>query len=122
VRRQTAVLSQYFRTIRAFASEQSVELGLSSGFDSRLLFALSQSFESPIPLHCHHTVNVHESELAVSQALAEVGGSTLTVFPTMRFEEQDEESRRRGIADCLISLMDGVFTIWGRSARRIRRV
>jgi hypothetical protein len=101
VRSQTTVLSEYFRNVRALARESSAELGLSSGFDSRLLFALSQSFEKPIPLHCHHTVNVHESELAIARTLASVGGSTLTVFPTTRLEEQDEESRRQAIFDCL---------------------
>jgi hypothetical protein len=101
VRCQTDVLSEYFRNIRALASEQSAELGLSSGFDSRLLFALSLSFENPIPLHCHHTVNVHESELVIARALASVGGSTLTVFPTTRLEDQDEEARAQAIADCL---------------------
>lgn len=101
VRCQTDVLSEYFRDVRALASEQSVELGLSSGFDSRLLFALSQSFEQPIPLHCHHTVNVHESELEIARALAAIGKSELTVFPTTRLEDQDEEHRSQAISDCL---------------------
>ena len=101
VRAQLEVLQDYFRRIETLATESRVELGLSSGFDSRLLLALSQSFPRPIPLHSHLTLKVHESELAVARTLAAIGNHALTIVPTERLEDQSEACRRAVIVDNL---------------------
>ncbi len=98
---QLEVLKAYFKRLESLVREFHAELGLSSGFDSRLLLALSEAFSDRIPLHSHHTVNVHEFELAIAQELASIGGNELTVFPTIRIEDQEEERRREIISENL---------------------
>jgi len=94
VRCQLEVLRSYFRKLEPLDAESRAELGLSNGYDSRLLLALSQALPNPIPLHSHCTVGVHESELAVARELASVGGNELAVFPTTRLEELHEQRRQ----------------------------
>lgn len=101
VHRHVKVLQGYFKKIEALSCESHAELGLSSGFDSRLLLALSQAFPGPIPLHSHHTLNVHESELAIARQLAYIGGNELTVIPTTRLDEESEERRCEVVYDNL---------------------
>ncbi|MCX6917269.1 MAG: hypothetical protein NT167_30235 [Verrucomicrobia bacterium] len=98
---QLTVLESYIHSVDALAREFHAELGLSSGFDSRLLLGLSQFLSTRIPLHSHHTLNVHELELAIARQLAAVGGNEMTVVATARIEEQDEEHLRAVINDCL---------------------
>ena len=90
VNRQVAILQKYFGRFSVLEGEYHAELGLSDGYDSRLLLALSQVFDKPIPLHSHHTLNVHESELKVSRRLAAIGGNSHTVISTVRTDEVDE--------------------------------
>lgn len=94
VGRQLAALKGYFADIRALDDEFSAELGLSSGFDSRLLLALSSGRNKPIALHSHNTSEAHRSELSIVRELASIGGNALTVVPTALPEEQDEEGLR----------------------------
>lgn len=101
VRRQLAVLERYFRDIVPLDAEWHAELGLSSGYDSRLLLALSQFLPQRIPLHSHRTAGVHESELGVAERLARIGGHRLTVVPTTLPEEMDEERRREVLLENL---------------------
>lgn len=95
------VLKSYFNKIQPIASEYRAELGLSNGYDSRLLLALSGSFPFSIPLHSHHTIKVHEYELDIAQKLASIGGNVCRVIPTKRLEDQDEDTRRKIIMDNL---------------------
>lgn len=95
------ILKIYFKKIDAIACELKAELGISSGYDSRLLLALSQVLSYPIPLHSHHTLNVHESELMIARKLASFSGNQLTVIPTKRIEEYGEDKIREIILDNL---------------------
>lgn len=96
-----AELKAYVARIATLASESGVELGLSSGFDSRLLLSLSGGFAAPIPLHSHLTRGVHESELAIARRLAAIGGNPLEVVPTTRLEDLPEDRRRAVLRDNL---------------------
>jgi hypothetical protein len=101
VHSHASVLEKYFNKIDLFACESNAELGLSSGYDSRLLLALSQFFSKRISLHSHYTINVHESELAIARQLASIGGNELTVIPTKRIEDELEERRREIMSENL---------------------
>jgi asparagine synthase (glutamine-hydrolysing) len=94
VHAQLEVLKDYFQRIRALAQESCAELGLSNGYDSRLLLAFSRSLPERIPLHSHYTQGVHESELSIARALASIAGNELTVVPTRRVEDLDDDRRR----------------------------
>jgi len=101
VEHQIEVLREYFRRLANINCEYGIELGLSDGFDSRLLLALSEVFGEPIPLHSHHTVGVHEKELEVSRELASIGGHQQTVVATRHADELKEEERATIIDECL---------------------
>jgi asparagine synthase (glutamine-hydrolysing) len=101
VRRQLATLRNFILRLKDLDGEYRAELGLSSGYDSRLLLSLSQCLARPIPLHSHHTRKVHESELAIARELAAIGGNELSVIPTTRLLDQSEERRKEVIADNL---------------------
>lgn len=103
---QIEVLRSYVRRTSPLVLETHAELGLSSGFDSRLVLSMYRGLPHPLPLHSHLTVGVHESELAVARRLAEVRGHALRTVPTHRIEDHDESARRRILADNLY-LFDG---------------
>jgi hypothetical protein len=91
VRRQADVLQRYFAGIQALHKEQSGELGLSSGYDSRLLLALARSFGAPIPLHTHCSGTAHDEEIRIVEMLARQGNHPLTKVPTRQMETLEEE-------------------------------
>lgn len=90
VQRQVGALRRYFADIQALHEEQSGELGLSSGFDSRLLLALSRSFGAPIPLHTHCSGTAHDEEIRIVEKLARLGNHLLTKVPTRQMEALEE--------------------------------
>ena len=91
VRRQVDALRRYFADIHALHAEQSGELGLSSGFDSRLLLALAGSFGAPIPLHTHCSGTAHDGEIRIVEKLARLRAHPLAKIPTRPMEELDED-------------------------------
>lgn len=98
---QLAVLRDYFLNINTLDREYHAELGLSSGFDSRLLLALSQYLSEKVPLHTHCTSEVHDFEVQVARKLAAVAGNPLTIVPTRRMDHQDETRMKEIVYDNL---------------------
>lgn len=90
VRRQVDALRIYFEDIQALHEEQSGELGLSSGYDSRLLLGLSRSFRTPIPLHTHCSGTAHDDEIRIVEKLARSNAHPLVKIPTRQMEELDD--------------------------------
>ncbi len=101
IHRQLEILKGYFHSIRTLDAEYRAELGLSNGYDSRLLLAMSKELLHPIPLHSHGTKGVHEQELQVARELAGIAKCPLTVVPTCRLEDTSEEFLKATIADNL---------------------
>lgn len=101
INRQITVLREYFSDIQKLHETSSGELGLSSGYDSRLLLALSLSFNDPIPLHTHSTGQVHDAEVEIVKRLAAVKKNCLTIVPTRQMEDMTEEQFCRTLYDNL---------------------
>src|SRR5690606_11818650 len=60
---QVDQLSSYFRLINNTFSEYKGDLGLSGGFDCRLVLALAQKYiDNKLHLHTHYTRGVHEKD------------------------------------------------------------
>jgi len=80
---QAFVLTQYFELIEQTFAGQIGDLGLSGGFDCRLLLSLANnSLTEKLHLHTHSTSGVHEGQAEFAAKLAGVYGADLTRIPT----------------------------------------
>jgi hypothetical protein len=98
---EIAVLRRYFERIGPLARQYGPELGLSNGYDSRLVLCLSQSLPVPLAVHSHWTVGTHEAEKTIAEQLVAVHGNPLSVVKTRVMEEQSEEDLAAILADGL---------------------
>lgn len=78
---QVAGLKDYFSTLSAFAKNRTVSLGVSAGFDSRLLLSLIKDFKCRY-LYSHLTKGVHNKEAAIAKELASKIGAELHINET----------------------------------------
>jgi hypothetical protein len=92
IARQFTKLDSYFKSIDMLHCEYGGELGLSSGYDCRLLLALTRQLSHPIGVHTHHTLGVHDAEQRIARQLSEINGNDIISIPTQRMEEHLEES------------------------------
>lgn len=86
-------LTNYFQSInKAFQSHQG-DLGLSSGFDCRLILALTKNeLSTPLHIHSHNTVGVHDTEIFYAKQLVEKMGIELELIPTQSLEKSEDEN------------------------------
>jgi len=91
IQRQIVVLKEYFQSIDNLNIEFGAELGLSSGYDCRLILALSRFLSKPISLHTHNTKGVHDYEVCIAKKIAQLKKIQLTVVPTKVLGEHDDE-------------------------------
>lgn len=71
---QADSLREYFELLKN-AGRDGADIGLSGGYDSRLVLAcLNRFFKGKIHLHSHATENVHQEDLAISKQLADCLG------------------------------------------------
>lgn len=66
---QVAGLKDYFSNLSSFANNKTVSLGVSAGFDSRLLLTLIKDFKCRY-LYSHLTKGVHNKEASIAKKLA----------------------------------------------------
>lgn len=85
--RQHEVLKRHFLACDAISQEFGGELGLSDGFDSRLVLACAKYFSSPIGVHTHATKGSHDESKLLVEAMAKIAGVTVKEVPTSRMEE-----------------------------------
>lgn len=110
---QKIVLNNYIAMINETFFEGKGDLGLSGGFDCRLLLALAQiSIDIPLHLHTHATKGVHEEQSYIADELAKSYGVSITRNPTISPSELSNELFTQMLEDN-IELFDG------RSARHI---
>lgn len=102
VNAQLRILRDYFRAARALATEYGSDLGISGGYDSRLLLLLALEAGYPLSLHTHHTLGVHEKERCIAESIASILRLPLRILPTRLMEQQDNHSLNR-------ILMDGLY-------------
>lgn len=81
--KQIEVLSNYFELIEKTFEGKQGDLGLSGGFDCRLLLALAQNtLSSKLHLHTHATVGAHESQQIYAEKLGTVYQQSITKIQT----------------------------------------
>lgn len=85
---QVECIRRYFETIKPALNEGRVDLGLSAGHDSSLIFAaINSMYRDNLHIHTHSTGHVHDTEKNAAIAMAEVKGITPTIVPTPRLDE-----------------------------------
>ena len=92
---QAQNIVNYFRKLKPALEEERIDLGLSAGHDSSLLFAaITDVFKNNIHIHTHSTGNVHDKEKNAAIAMTKVKGLTPTVVPTPRLDETGIDLRK----------------------------
>lgn len=104
--RQLQALERYLTSIRALANESPAVLGLSTGYDSRLLFAVACRAGFPLAVQTHATQGVHDYDQRVVSELAGRKGSRAVVIPTRRMSELSPEAFADVLRDC-VDFFDG---------------
>ena len=98
----TRQLQQYFTDIAPLGRQLGVDIGLSSGYDSRLLALLARPVFPNLSLHTHWVRGVHDAEKARAEVLARALRLELRVHPEAVFESLRED-------DMETSLLDGLY-------------
>ena len=100
VERQLTVLRKYFDRIRLLSEEMDTSLGVSGGYDSRLLLLLAK--EAGLPIFAHtYSSPAHEQELAVAEELAGYAGVPLTPIPVRTWTHLNDLQLRANMDDAL---------------------
>lgn len=87
IERQTSRLQSHFRAMDALHCEASGDLGLSSGYDSRLILACGKYLSKPLELFTHGTQGIHEREADIARQLAALRKQKLNQISTRRIED-----------------------------------
>ncbi len=104
---QIEILSSHFQAINnAFPTYQG-DLGLSSGFDCRLILALAhKELNMPLHIHSHNTIGVHDTEIYYAKQLVEKLGVDLQLIPTQSLEKISNENIEK-VLDQNLYFFDG---------------
>lgn len=86
-------LKNYFGKFITFANHYNTDIGVSGGFDSRLILSLFTQTSDKLPsIHTHLTKGVHEKEYLSVKKLTELLGTELKVIETEKiYEKTDDE-------------------------------
>ena len=85
---QAKNIVNYFYKLKPALEEDRIDLGLSAGHDSSLVFAaITTVFRNNIHIHTHSTGHVHDKEKNAAIAMAKVKGLSPTVVSTPRLDE-----------------------------------
>jgi hypothetical protein len=87
--------------MKNLVSQYQADIGLSGGYDSRLLFLLCRDAGFPVSLHSHLTAGTHETELRVAETIAKMRGARLRVVRTRRVENLEESEVERMLLENL---------------------
>jgi len=109
---QITVLKKHFKKIDTLNTEYSGELGLSSGYDSRLVLGCNKYLSQPFSIHTHSTEGVHDTELAIVQKIAQSRNLSVSIVKSLRMEDQ----QTKHIEDTLI---DGLYFFDGRCSHNM---
>lgn len=96
-----SVLRDYFRVIKEFVGDRSVSLGVSGGYDSRLLVLLARDAGLKIQAYTYESPN-HVDELRIATDIAQALGLTLRRIPVRLWGDLDLNSLRNNIEDTLL--------------------
>ncbi len=95
IHEQAEYIREYFNILKPALEEERVDLGLSAGHDSTLLFAaMASDYRNNIHLHTHSTGHVHDREKNAAANMAKVKGFDITIVPTPRLDEKDIDLKK----------------------------
>lgn len=107
------VLQDYFRELNQSKENLKGDVGLSSGFDCRLILAAAKNtLDTPLHIHSHNTKGVHDNEIKHARKIAEVYGADIHLVPTQKLESAKENLIKK-------TLQENVRFFDGRSARHL---
>lgn len=113
---QLANLKQYFLKISSLAEEYPPELGISGGYDSRLVLAMSKYLPAQLSLHTHWTKNphgqYHDQDKAIVEEMAKLRKLNLNIIKTHSIDLHSEEEINR-------ILSDGLYYYDGRNSHNM---
>ena len=83
-------LNHYMEQWKETGSETIVDLGLSGGYDSTLLFALGYNvFNKKLHIHTHSTGHVHDKEKQIAQQICEYRKLDCHIVQTEHFDKME---------------------------------
>ena len=95
-------LRNYFKRFSSLAEEYGTDLGLSSGYDSRLVFLLCKSLDIPISTHTHLTSgSPHRIDYEIVKQITNKTNTVLNVFETKQIFKHSEYEIESIFKDCL---------------------
>ena len=112
IARQVFHLQRHFHAVNALHVESRGELGLSSGYDSRLVLACSQFLSCTMDLHTHATQGIHDAEAGIVQQITAARGLALKQVSTKRIEDNSED-------EISALLEDGLYFYDGRCSHNM---
>jgi hypothetical protein len=101
VESQLSVLRDYFKKVAPLATRYGADVGLSGGYDSRLLLLLLRDAGLQVSAHTHLTEDVHEQERRIAKRIAQATATELRTVKTRKLELHDEEALARIVRDGL---------------------
>lgn len=112
IKKRTEKIRSYFHDLYALKDEYTPEMGLSDGYDSRVLYAGALDvWKQAIATHTHSTegAGAHDEEKKIVKDIASTFGSELTVVKTKQMHNYSE-------AEIKDILLDGLYYYDGRCA------
>ncbi len=112
LKRRTENIKKYMHNIKKLSEEFAPELGLSGGYDSRLIFAAARAvwpFKMDIHTHSTEGVNIHDIEKEIVKEMAEKTSTKIQIIPTHNLDYYSEEEIEN-------ILKDGYYYFDGRCA------
>lgn len=106
IRRQIDVLNDYFHDIGALLPENEADIGLSGGYDSRLLLMLAMAHFDSLLVHTHWTGSEHDQNRSIAEELCRINGLDLYTAKTSP-PAQLERSAFEAMADSSLCYYDG---------------
>ncbi len=110
--RQVNAVKEYLLGIQALATQYKPEIGLSGGYDSRLLYAGTfRAWPFKIAVHTHATegVSIHDQEKEIVKQIATAKNSPLKIIPTNNMDAYNDTEIEE-------ILKDGLYFFDGRCA------
>ncbi|MCD4655509.1 hypothetical protein K8T06_16435, partial [bacterium] len=89
---QLFYIQNHMNKLDAFTLEYAPELGLSSGYDSRLLLGLCKELSNQPGIHTHSTKGAHEKERQIAANLCSIEDKNLRIIPTRQMQDHTEQS------------------------------
>ena len=89
-KKQIECLNHELDDIKSLVNEYGADIGLSGGYDSRLLYGLlHHKFGDNVSVHTHSTKGSHEKEIKIATQLADMYHKKLNVCPTIPLQSMD---------------------------------